>query len=157
MHNSEVTVNGSRGIKEACILKNPVKHFPGYMLRILSQKTMAQLSQSLQRIDLRVSEGTVLLFIQANPGIRQSEIGHEINIARANMAPLIGKLEKRGLIRKQAIDGRSYGLFLTNEGEGVTDEVARITHDHEQIIQNSIPEDIRKQFTEALSDMAAKN
>jgi len=79
-------------------LKNPIKHLPGYMLRVASQKLMTQLSQSLMPLNLRVSEATVLMFIRENPGIRQSEIGHKINIARANMAPLIGKLEKSGLV-----------------------------------------------------------
>jgi len=134
-------------------LHNPIRHFPGYILRVVSHKLMTELSQGLARLDLRVSEATVLMFISDNPGIRQSEIGSKINIARANMAPLIGKMEKRGIVSKQAIDGRSYGLFLTEDGKRITAEVISIVAEHEKNIEQNIPEEIYGSFMAALNSL----
>ncbi len=120
------------------------------MLRVLSQQLIARLAANLHDLNLRVSEGTVLIFIKANPGIRQSQIGTEINIARANMAPLVGKLEKRGLIRKEAIDGRSFGLFLTKDGKVLTQKVLNIMQSHETQIEDAIPQDMKGSFVESL-------
>ena len=58
------------------------------------------------------SEASVLLVIEANPNISQSEIGRMLEIAGANMAPLISRLQKRELIERQSVDGRSHGLEL---------------------------------------------
>jgi len=135
-------------------VKNPIEHFPGYMLRVASNSLMSELSQSLSTLNLRVSEATVLMFIHENPGIRQSEIGSKISIARANMAPLIGRLEKSGLLRKSPIDGRSYGLFLTEIGESTTSKVLSVVIDHEKTIENSIPRHIYKTFLETLKQMS---
>ena len=138
-------------------MKNPIGQYPGYLLRIVSQKYMGLLAQRLGELDLRISEATVLLFIQNNPGVRQSQIGKQINIARANMAPLVGKLEKRGYVSKEPIDGRSFGLFLTENGKAITSKVSYITMTHEKDIENAIPDNIKSQFLETLAELSKSN
>ena len=41
------------------------------------------------------------MVIESNPNISQSEIGRMLEIAGANMAPLISRLEKRELVERR--------------------------------------------------------
>ena len=59
------------------------------------------------------------MVIESNPNISQSEIGRMLDIAGANMAPLVGRLEKRELLERRPVDGRSHGLQLTAAGRAL--------------------------------------
>ena len=62
---------------------DPLEDYPGYSLRRASAVNMAKLARRFAAIDLRPTEATVLMVIDANPNISQSEIGKMLDIARA--------------------------------------------------------------------------
>jgi DNA-binding MarR family transcriptional regulator len=64
---------------------DPLKNYPGYSLRRASAGNMAKLARRFAAIDLRPTEATVLMVIDSNPSISQSEIGKMLDIARANI------------------------------------------------------------------------
>src|SRR5579863_3598390 len=105
---------------------DPLKSFPGYALRRASAASMATLTRELAPVKLRPSEATVLLVIESNPEITQAEIGQALDIAGANMAPLVGRLAERDLIERRPVDGRSQGLRLTESGRSLLQRVKRI-------------------------------
>lgn len=111
---------------------NPLESLHGYQLRRASNAIMADLARGLEPLGLRPTEASILLLIDANPGITQSEIGRLLGIKRANMVPLSAALERRGLIRREQMDGRSHGLLTTAEGAATCDAARRIIEDHEQ-------------------------
>ena len=80
----------------------------------------------------------MLLAIAAHAGLTQSDIGRMLGIKRANMAPLIGGLEARGLISRWAVDGRSQALALTAEGEVLHLAAQEATRAHEQRLFGSL-------------------
>jgi len=102
---------------------NPLVDLIGYQLRRSSSALMGDLARSLEPYDLRPSEASVLVLIDANPRITQSEIGRILAIKRANMAPLSAALEQRGLIERAPVDGRSQGLTLTAKGSELLKDV----------------------------------
>jgi DNA-binding MarR family transcriptional regulator len=132
---------------------DPLRQYPGYALRRASSMFMASLASKFSDLDLRISEATVLLVIQANPGIKQSTIGQILDIARANIAPLVGRLDTRGLIDRKPVDGRSHGLKLTPEGQKLADTVMAIVEKHERVLLERIPEDLRAPFMQALTHL----
>ena len=95
---------------------DPLEDYPGYALRRASAATMARLARRFAALDLRAAEASVLMVIDANPNITQSEIGRLLDIASANMAPLVSRLADRELVERQPVDGRSHGLALTRYG-----------------------------------------
>lgn len=107
-------------VEEALV--NPLERLLGYKLRRASSAVMADLARGLALLDLRPSEASVLLLIGANPGVTQSELGRVLGIKRANMAPLSAALERRGLILRTRVDGRSQGLSLTPAGEATASD-----------------------------------
>jgi len=115
--------------------------------------SMSGLASRLADLDLRISDATVLLVIVSNPGVRQSAICKALDIARANIAPLIARLDKRSLIDRKPLDGRSHGLELTPEGQRVAAQVMTIVEEHERSILHKIPEELREPFMQALGHL----
>jgi DNA-binding MarR family transcriptional regulator len=129
---------------------DPLKDFPGYALRRASVATMQRLAGGLQVLDLRASEASILLVIEANPGITQSEIGRLLDIAGANMAPLMRRLHDRDLVERNAVDGRSQALHLSPAGRALSAKARRIFRAHEDELLKKIPPADRAPFLKNL-------
>ena len=110
---------------------DPLDGHLGYQLRRASAVFMADLAESLASLRLRPTEASALMVIGANPEVTQSDVGRLLGIQRANMAPLIAGLDKRGLIERGAIDGRSQGLRLSATGIAVTTKTRAAVEAHE--------------------------
>ena len=87
-----------------------------FQLRQASVLVAADLGQRLAGLSLTMTNLTVLLMIQSNPGVTQTELGKVLGIQRANLAPLTATFAARGLIKRNRIDGRSHGLSVTSGG-----------------------------------------
>ncbi len=129
---------------------DPLENYPGYSLRRASAANMTKLARRFAALDLRPTEASVLMVIDANPNITQSEIGRMLDIASANMAPLVSRFADRELIERQPVDGRSHGLALTSTGRGVTAKVKKAVAAHEEELLSKIPAAQRKIFLAAL-------
>ena len=129
---------------------DPLKDLPGYALRRASAAAMQKFARQLSPLDLRPTEASVLLVIDSNPNITQSEIGRMLEIAGANMAPLISRLEKRELIGRRRVDGRSHGLELTAAGRALTLRARKAMQSHEDELLARIPAGHRAAFLAAL-------
>jgi DNA-binding MarR family transcriptional regulator len=136
------------------VIEDPLRDLPGYALRRVSAAIMARLAARLAKLDLRPSEATVLLVIAANPGIIQSEVGRLLGIASANMAPLVARLADRNLVTREAVDGRSQGLTLSDAGRRVTLKARSIMDDLEADLTSRIPAAERATFLKVLNALA---
>lgn len=132
------------------MISDPLKDYPGYALRRASNASLALLTPRLMEHDLRVSEATVILAIFTNPKIKQSELCKLLDIASANIAPLIGRLDKRQLITRIKVDGRSQGLELSEMGKSLATQILTIIEDHERALLEKMPEPLRAPFMEAI-------
>ena len=129
---------------------DPLKDLPGYALRRASSAAMQKLARRLSQLDLRPTEASVLMVIDSNPNITQSEIGRMLDIAGANMAPLVSRLEKRALVERQPVDGRSHGLGLTSAGRALNQRARRVMKTHEEELLARIPAEHRSAFLTAV-------
>jgi hypothetical protein len=94
-------------------MKDPLSDLVGYALRRASSAMMEDMAKRMGALGLRTSEASVLMLIRANPGITQSDLCRALGIQRANMAPLIARMEARKLVARSRSDGRSFGLAVT--------------------------------------------
>ena len=115
---------------------------------------MGRFAARLVGLELRPADASVLLVIAANPGATQSEIGRLLGIASANMAPLSARLVKRDLIVRQAVDGRSHGLTLSDSGRRSVQKVRRVIDELEADLLARIPESDRNAFIRVLGVLA---
>ena len=119
-------------------------------MRRASSAAMQKLARELAPLDLRPSEASVLLVIEANPNITQSDIGRMLEIAGANMAPLISRLEKREAVERQPVDGRSQALALTSSGRALCQRAKKVMKAHENSLMARIPAGQRAAFVSTL-------
>ena len=133
---------------------DPLSGYPGYMLRRASNVAMARLARLLRPLDLSPTEASVLNVIETNPNAKQSEIGRLLDIASANMAPMISRLVKRELIERRPVDGRSHGLILSRTGRTLAVRSKAVFAEHEQHLTDKMSAVQLKHFVSALAALA---
>lgn len=129
---------------------DPLSTLPGYLLRRAANAMMAELSARLAALDLRISEATVLLLLDARTDLTSADIGKILDIQRANMAPLLARLEGAGLIRREPLDRKSLAILLTDEGRTCRARVDTVTRQFEDDLLARIPPDHRPHLVPAL-------
>ncbi|MXO59440.1 MarR family transcriptional regulator [Altererythrobacter salegens] len=132
-------------------MDDPLIRFPGYALRRAANATAAELAARLAPLELRQSDASLLMLIAVNPGVTASAVGRSLDIQRANMVPLLKRLEDAGLIEREAIDGKSQGLSLTPEGLRRLDAARREIEAFEAELLERVPEEHRRHLLPALN------
>lgn len=134
-------------------MKDTLAKYPGYALRRAAHATMAELAARLAPLGLRQVDFSALMLIEANPGITASALGRALEIQRANMVPLLKKLEDAGLLARAPIDGKSQGLSLTPEGRARVAEVLPLIEAYEAELLARVPEEHRAHLLPALNSL----
>ena len=124
-------------------MKDPLVKFPGYVLRRASAASLSELNQRLAPLHLRHGDAAFLLLIDDFPGTNQSAVGRILDIKRANMVPLVARLDERGWIERRKVDGRSSGLFLTSAGRSVLAKTRAIVEESEAALIRRVPAKLR--------------
>ncbi|MEO6041031.1 MAG: MarR family transcriptional regulator [Croceibacterium sp.] len=131
-------------------MRDPLPQFPGYALRRAANAMAAELSARLAALDLRQSDASALILVGANPGITASAIGRALDIQRANMVPLLKRLEDARLIERAPIDGKSRGLDLTEHGRSRLAEARGVIEAFEAELLARVPPEHRAHLLPAL-------
>jgi DNA-binding MarR family transcriptional regulator len=131
-------------------MHDPLALFPGYALRRAANATAAQLAARLGAIGLKQVDASVLLFLDANPAITASALGRQLDIQRANMVPLLKRLDDAGLIARNPIDGKSQGLVLTPAGNAKLEQARAIIDVFETELVARVPAQHRDHLLPAL-------
>ena len=132
-------------------MDDPLIRFPGYALRRAANATAAELSARLAALDLRQSDASLLMLVASNPGATSSALGRALGIERANMVPLLKRLEEAGLIGREAIDGKSQGLRLTPDGQSRLAEARQVIEAFEAELLARVAPEHREHLLPALN------
>ena len=132
-------------------MDDPLIQFPGYALRRAANATAAELSTRLAALDLRQVDASLLMLVAQNPGATASAIGRALDIQRANMVPILKRLEDAGLIGREAIDGKSQGLSLTAAGRRKLAGAKAVVEGFEGELLARVPEEHRDHLLPALN------
>ncbi|MFT3690995.1 MarR family winged helix-turn-helix transcriptional regulator [Paenirhodobacter sp.] len=114
----------------------------GYHLRRASVFDLQGAVAALEPAGLRTVPMSVLFAIVEQPGISAAEICRALGIQRANIAPILADLEKRGLFLREAdpADNRVQRLFPTPTGaEQAAQAIARIAAHEETMLSRFTP------------------
>ena len=131
-------------------MRDPLPSFPGYALRRAANATAAELSARLAELGLRQSDVSVLILIAENPGVTASAIGRALDIQRANMVPLLNRLEDARLIERAPIDRKSLGLDLTEPGRELLARARQVVESFEAELLARVPPEHRAHLLPAL-------
>ena len=110
---------------------------PGYALRRAANVAMGELGDILGEHGFRVTEAAVLLLVQ--------------DIQRANMVPLLNRLEASGWIRREPIDGKSLAIVLTPEGAAKVSQLSGLIEAFELTLLERVPPEHRDHLLPALN------
>ncbi len=125
-------------------LTDPLLELPGYLLKRASAAALNSLNHRLAALELRHTDVSLLLLIRTNPGITQSQAGRMLDIQRANMVPLVARLEKRGLLRRTPVDGRSRAIRLTAAGRTLAKKSLAVVRAFERDLLDRVPAKLRQ-------------
>jgi len=132
-------------------MRDPLPDLPGYSLRRAANTAAGELAARLAKLELRQSDASVLILVGSNPGGTASALGRQLDIQRANMVPLLKRLEEAGLIARTPINGKAQGVELTASGrEKLEAAMAVITAFEAELIAR-VPQEHRAHLLPALS------
>ncbi len=107
--------------------------FIGFHLRLAQEASFQAFARRTGEADLRPGRFAVLVLIDANPGISQTELGAAAGRDKSTLTPALRDLERRGLVQREraAHDRRSYALTLTDAGRRVLRKLSRHAAAHD--------------------------
>ena len=93
--------------------------YVGYQVRRAQAAIFGQFETTLADFELTPGSFGVLTLIKANPGITQVALAAAFGVDKSTMSPVIVRLEKRGLIRREVLpsDRRCHALFFEPSAE----------------------------------------
>jgi DNA-binding MarR family transcriptional regulator len=99
----------------------------------VSSRMLREFDRRLERehgIGVREFDVLITLDTAGESGLRMTQLAHAVMVTSGGLTRLVGRLEERGLVRRQqdAADGRSFHALLTDAGRARLAE-ARETHD----------------------------
>lgn len=120
----------------------------GYHLRLAQRAIFADFARSMG--DLEVSPGLfgLLVIIEANPGLKQTELANAAQLDRSTLVPALDKLEHLGWVarRPSEEDRRVKGLWLTGSGAARLRDLKQHVASHEKRLARHLSADERRQL-----------
>jgi DNA-binding MarR family transcriptional regulator len=111
--------SGDAGLRRVDFDELPT--YVGYQVRRAQAKIFAEFESALGKLEFTPGSFGVLTLIRANPGITQVELAAAFGVDKSTMSPVIVRLEKRGLVRREVLasDRRCHALYLAAAAEPV--------------------------------------
>jgi len=123
----------------------------GYQLRLAQLAVFRDFEASTAGLGLTPGRFGMLILIEANPGVTQSDLARAVGLDRSTMVAVLDGLEDRGLIeRRQGRDRRTNGLWLTAGGRRLLAQMKRRVAAHEARVAARLTAPERKKLLELL-------
>jgi DNA-binding MarR family transcriptional regulator len=107
----------------------------GYQIAQASIVTLAVFQDAAGvALGLRPVEYTMLVLVNANPGCTAARLARALAVSAPNITMWLDKLQRRGLVRRQASesDRRTQHLHVSDKGRRLAEEATRRVMDAEQ-------------------------
>jgi len=120
----------------------------GYQLRMAQIALFRDFADGLGEFDVTPGLFGVLVIIEANPDLKQTELARATHLDRSTVVSVIDNLERRGLVERRSAlnDRRSNALRLTADGTALLRKLKRQVNLHEKRLIANFSETERLQF-----------
>lgn len=124
----------------------------GYNLRRAQIALWRDFAQNVGDGAIRPGLFSLLVLVEANPGIAQIDIATQLDIDKASIVSLVDRLEKRRWVfRKRSVeDRRRQGVYLTSDGQQGLSQLRREMLEHEDRFRRLFSKTELRQFIEYL-------
>ncbi len=153
---SPTDANGNPAPPEADTSLGMLPDLIGYHVRLAQIAIFADFDEALARWQLSPGLFALLVIIEANPGLRQSQLARAAHLDRSTLVPALDKLEARGLVERRAApdDRRSNGLWLTDEARPLLAAARSAVDAHERAIAAELSAEERSRLLDLLDRLA---
>ncbi len=106
----------------------------GYQIRLAQVAIFRDLKRTLDPYEISPGLFGVLVLLEANAGMKQTDLAKAVHLDRSTVVNVIDNLEDRRLVERRAADGdrRSKALFLTAEGKRLLQKLKPLVAQHER-------------------------
>ncbi len=105
----------------------------GYNIRRAEIALWRDFSRTVGEGEVRPALFSLMILVEANPGVAQIDIANQLDIDKATIVGLVQRLQKRHCVECQqsTVDRRRQGIFLTERGQKELNKLRREMLDHE--------------------------
>lgn len=135
------------------VITNQLETLMGYQLRRASIAMSLDLRNRLKPLGVTPTLACILILINSNSNLTQSALSKILAIKRANMVAAISTLETKGYIFREAIDGRSQKLLLTDSGSELVEHILKATNENEFHFKSLIGDNTAEDIVSSLSSV----
>jgi DNA-binding MarR family transcriptional regulator len=95
-----------------------LERYVGIPLRLAHRSILTQVNELLDDVKLTPVDFALMAVIDANPDAVFGEIGDLLGIKKGNLAPLVARMQRRGMVKRESskVDARRQHLSLTATG-----------------------------------------
>ena len=146
----------SGGDRDADISLGLLPSLLGYALRRAQVAVFQNFTDVVGASELTPGQFGVLVVIDANPGLSQTQLGNALGIDRSTVVAVIDRLESRGLVARQPApnDRRSHALHLSDSGKATLRRLTERVRAHERQIARDLSADDQARLVELLRRVA---
>jgi DNA-binding MarR family transcriptional regulator len=134
---------------------------PGFLIRRLQQIQVAVFMNECAAADIDITpvQWGILTIVAEYPGVGQIEISEELGLDRSNVANVVDRLVKRGLLRQKtsSADARKKDITLTKAGEKIIEQVEASAQRAQRKILSPLNESEREVFIDLLTRLVKEN
>ncbi|HEY8553164.1 MAG TPA: MarR family transcriptional regulator [Burkholderiales bacterium] len=124
----------------------------GYHLRLAQIAIFKDFKQSVGKDGITPGLFGVLVLIEANAGMKQTELARAVHLDRSTVVNVIDNLERMKLVERRAVEGdrRSRALYLTPQGKARLQKLKREVLEHERRLARHLSPAEREQLVDLL-------
>lgn len=131
----------------------------GALLSLLHRSHMIALNRRLEPLGLTAGQVPFLLYLARREGSPQEALARHFHLDKATVARGVQRLERDGFLvrRVEPEDRRAYGLFLTERGRGMVEEILRLEACWEEEMLGTLAEREREDAIRLLRTLAEQS
>lgn len=132
---------------------------PGHLIRRLQQIASALFLDQAKAFDFTPVQYAALVAIGNHPGLDQTTLCNEIALDRSTIGDVVGRLEKRGLIKRAngAADRRTKLLHITAAGSRLIRDIEPAVEATQRLILAPLKANERSAFMQMLKHLVHLN
>ena len=130
----------------------------GFLIHDVSRLRRSAFDRCLKPLNVTRSQWWVLAYLSREDGMTQSQLAEELDLGKVAVGGLIDRLEKSGLVRRQAdaTDRRVNRVFLEPKSKALITKMRKVSHRMNEQILDGLPDE-RLESTAVTLDAMKRN
>ena len=130
----------------------------GFLIHDVSRLRRSAFDRVLKPLNVTRSQWWVLAYLSREDGMTQSQLAEELDLGKVAVGGLIDRLEKSGLVRREAdaTDRRVNRVFLEAKSKQLVARMRKVSHKLNEQILSGLPDE-RLEHTATTLDAMKRN